>query len=129
MKLLSEITSGPPVLRESLQLVIEIKIDSIPGVYVAQGMPRPDRHMLLGLVQTMAIAIEEKDPESVIFLRDRSILFDIDGEVREIVAPLVVVRGETGIMAALVMCEHEDARRIARKAVRYFTSTIRLDIP
>jgi hypothetical protein len=129
MKLLSDLTSVSPVLRESLQLVIEIKFDSIPGIYVAQGMPRPDRHMLLGLVQTMAIAIEEQDTESVVFLRDRSILFDIDGEVREIIAPLVVMRGETGVMAALIMCEHEDARRIARKAVRYFTSKIRLDIP
>ncbi len=129
MKLLTDLIAGPAVLRDHLQLLIEIKFDSIPAIHVARGVPRPDRHMLLGIVQTMAIAIEEKDPESVAFLKERSVLLEVDGEVRETAAPLVVLRGTGGVMAALVMCEKEEARRIARKAVRHFTATIRLDVP
>ena len=53
---------------QDLDLVICITESALPVVYTTENSANPDRHFLLGIVQTALIAMEELDPETVAFM-------------------------------------------------------------
>jgi hypothetical protein len=129
MKLL---VTPPPTLSlfsMDLQLLILIEEDRAPELILDNQMPRPDRHLLLGLVQGMAMAVEERDPESVAFIKGGSVRLLRDGNSKELRPGLLLARSTEGAIGVLATVDYGEARRLARKAVRWFTGTIRLDLP
>lgn len=108
---------------------MSVEGDGPPEVFVRDGLPRPDRHLLLGLVQAVSMAVEERDPESVVFIESCSIRMERAGLLKELGSSLVIVRAEDGGIGVLAVGDPADARRRARRAVRWFTGTIRLDVP
>ncbi len=117
------------LLSDSLEIVLEVKDDSFPEIYLQEGLSRPDRHFLLSMVQILAVAIEEKDAECVEFAESRSIRLERENETIDVDTRLLMVRTEKGRTGALAMGDPRNARRTARNAVRYLTGTIRLDVP
>jgi hypothetical protein len=111
------------------ELVIQIQEDRPPEVYVEEGLPRPDRHLLLGIVQSVLVAVEEMDPESVELMGTCKIKLDRAGAVKELGVGLLIVRVLDGRFGALIVGNSRLAVRLARQGVRWFTGTIRLDIP
>jgi hypothetical protein len=120
-----------PVFSEDLQFVIHVGDGdaSVPELFLEDGLPRPDRHLLVGMAQSILMALEEADPETVAFLDSCAIRLDRSGETKPLDRGLIVVRSTTGKFGALVTATPREARRLARKAVRWFTGAIRLDIP
>jgi len=129
MKIVTEPSTSLPGLSEDLQLVIRIAEDEAPEVFLQEGSPKPDRHMLLGIVQSVTVAVEEKDPDIVRFVRPCAIRLERDGDTRVFDSGLVIARSDGGAIAALVMVDPQAGRRLARQALRWFTGTIRLDVP
>lgn len=126
------IANPPPALsffRMDLQLVILIQEDRPPEVFLNDDMPRPDRHLLLGLVQSLALAVEEKDVEAVAFIGEAAVGLQRGKTLKELPPGLVLARSTSGAFGAVATVDHGEARRLARKAVRWFTGTIRLDVP
>ena len=121
----------PPleVFEHRLDLVICIKEGAIPVVYTAENSAKPDRHFLLGVVQTALIAIEESDPESVVFVDADSLILERSNEVMPLDCELIVARSAAGAFAVLAGKDKAFARHLAREAARRLTGTIRLDIP
>jgi hypothetical protein len=111
------------------ELVIRIEEDRPPEVYLEEGLPRPDRHLLLGIAQSVLLAVEEIDPESVELMSKCKIKLDRANEVKEFGAGLVIVRVRDGRFGALIVGDSHLALRLARQSVRWFTGTVRLDIP
>jgi hypothetical protein len=118
-----------PQFNCELEIVILITQDRLPEVFGAEDLPRPDRHFLLGLVQTAAMAIGEQDPESVVFVENCSMQLDRAGESKDVAAGLAVVKNREGRFGTLVVGDWTTAGRLARQAVRWFTGTVRLDVP
>jgi hypothetical protein len=116
---------------EDLQFVIHIGDGdtAVPELYLEDGLPRPDRHLLVGMAQSILMAVEEADPETVAFVEPCDIHLERSGETKSLNRGLIVVRSRTGKFGALVTATPREARRLARKAVRWFTGAIRLDIP
>lgn len=112
-----------------LELVITAKQDKTPEIHLAESRPVPDRHLVLGMVQAAAIAIEERDPELVAFMEGLGVTLGKQGTWVTIDADLVVVRSEMGRIGVLVLVEQDRVRRVSREVLRYFTKMIRLDIP
>jgi hypothetical protein len=129
MKLSTKPDTRLEILNESLEMVIEIKEDSIPTVRTCPGKPKPDRHMVLGVVQSLSMAVEERDEESVAFVEPRMVQLHTGEEIVRIDAPLVMMKSSLGKLGALALVDPKSARGLARGAVRYFTGTVRLDIP
>ncbi len=129
MKLSISPNPSNPLFNDRLDIVILIGEDRLPEVFPAEGHPRPDRHLLLGLVQTIAMAIAERDPESVVFLDNGSVRLDRSGESKDVAADLVIAKNGQGRFAALVVGDSTAAGRVVRQAVRWFTGTVRLDVP
>ncbi|MGD9819238.1 MAG: hypothetical protein AB7V04_11140, partial [Desulfomonilaceae bacterium] len=80
-----------PLLKKDLQLVITMEQDGHFEVYIPKSRVKPDRHLLLGIAQSMAFQIEEKDPETVVFAKDATVQLDADGSVQEISSSLIMV--------------------------------------
>ncbi|MDD3472422.1 MAG: hypothetical protein PHS86_06540 [Syntrophaceae bacterium] len=119
-----------PLLKKDLQLVITMEQDGHFEVYIPKSSVKPDRHLLLGIAQSMAFQIEEKDPETVVFAKDAIVQLDADGSVQEISSSLIMVRTlDEGAIAALVRTDSSSGKRLARQVVRALTGTIRLDVP
>jgi hypothetical protein len=114
---------------EDLALVIDIRVDQPPELYLSEELSKPDRHFLLGLVQTVAIAIEEKDQETVAFMDACTVRLEMAGQVKELHPELIVLRSTEGRIGVLAVGDVHEARRLARHAVRWFTGAIRLDVP
>lgn len=123
----------PPVpllqLNQDLELVMLICGERMPEMFLSEGVPHPDRHLLLGIVQTVAVRVEERDPDSVFFSKDCSVILERGPESRPVQADLIISRSLTGAIGVLVMADHADGRRMCRRAVRWFMGTIRLDVP
>jgi hypothetical protein len=121
----------PPleVFGQQLELVICVKDGPIPGVYTTETSAKPDRHFLLGVVQTALIAIEESDPESVVFMDTKALTLERSNELIPLDCELVIARSVAGAFAVLTGSDKALARRLAREAARRLTGTIRLDIP
>jgi len=129
MRLIIEPPATLAALSADLDLVISYREPGIPEVFTPPGLPAPDRHLLLGTVQCVAFAVQEMDPESVVVVENCRVNLDLDGTVRGLEPELVIVRTLDGGLGALVVGTSDDARRLARAAVRAFTLSIRLDVP
>lgn len=117
-------------LQKPLQLLITVEPDGRPEVYTREGGLKPDRHLVLGIAQSMAVLIEEKDPDTVVFSDAATVGLELDGSIQTLTSGLIIVRTqEDGAIAALVLGEPSSGRRLARQAVRALTGTIRLDVP
>ncbi len=121
----------PPleIFNQRLDLVICTKGGALPEVYTSENSPKPDRHFLLGIVQTALVAIEEADPESVVFMDTNSLTLETSNELIPLDCKLLIARAAAGGFAVLTGTDQALARRLAREAARKFTGTIRLDIP
>ena len=121
----------PPLslFQQDLDLVICVEDGLSPEIYVKEGLPKPDRHLLLGLVQTVAVVVGEQDRELVAFMDARSIVLETGAGVRPVKLGLVIARTEDGTFGVLAMQDKRQARVLAREALRWFTGTVRLDIP
>jgi hypothetical protein len=128
MKIVTNPSVNFPILLEDLEIVVRIVENSLPEIYY-QGVPNPDRHMLLGLIQSSAMAIEEKDPELVYFTDFTSIELQRDDETRPLYPGVIVIRSVALHFGVLAPYDRQTSRRMARAAVRYFMGTIRLDVP
>lgn len=129
MRLRIDPTPSIPQLSEELEIVILIAEGLLPEVFSAEGLPKPDRHLVLGLVQTAAMAIGEQDAESVCHMENCTARLEKAGKSIDMTAPLVVVKTTDGRFGVLVAGEPASANRLARQAVRWFTGTVRLDVP
>jgi len=129
MKILVEPAPSLPLFADDLELVIAVEEESVPALYTDNGLPRPDRHLLLGLMQAVSIAVEERDPESVVFKNGWSATLQTGSKAAEIRPGLVIVRSKAGRFAVLAPEDYASSRRLARQAVRWFTRAIRLDVP
>lgn len=110
-------------------MVIALEETGIPGVYVAEDLPRPDRHLLLGMVQVIAVAVQENDPDAFEHMDSASMELRTSRESRSLTSGLIVARARDGSFGALGVGDLGSVRAVARKALRYFTGTVRLDIP
>jgi hypothetical protein len=127
------ITADPPlpltVFSKELELAIIIGKEAIPEVLVSEGQPAPNRHLILGLVQSVMLAIEERDSDTVVFREGRSIWLCRAGEKKDLSRGLVIGKSWDGQFGVLAPCDWRDARQLARQAGRWFTGTVRLDVP
>jgi hypothetical protein len=111
-----------------VELVVEFKASGIPEIHVEQGAPRPDRHLLLGLAQAAAMAIEEQDRESVAIV-DRCSVRLLGGDLDKDLDPVFLAfRTTEGRFAVLAVGDFQTVRRRARDMARYFTGAVRLDV-
>ncbi|MBI4964341.1 MAG: hypothetical protein HY913_13775 [Desulfomonile tiedjei] len=129
MRLVTECPGPLPVFAEELQLVIRVDEDEAPQTYVPDGSHKPDRHLLLGIVQSINIAVEERDPEVVEFREPCTIRLEGSGDIKTFETGMIIARASEGAIGALVIGDPTTGRRLARKGLRWFTGTIRLDIP
>jgi hypothetical protein len=123
----------PPVLLASfdsdLELVVCIGAERPPEILTDRGQPKPDRHLLLGIVQSLVMAVEERDEDLVAFHGWRTISLNVDGQSRELACDMLIFRTMNGRIGAVAPEDVAVARSLARKALRWFTGTIRLDVP
>ena len=112
-----------------LELVIRIEEDWPPEIYLEEGLPRPDRHFLLGIAQSVLVAVEEMDPESVELMSTSTIKLYRANEINVFGSGLLIVRVSDGRFGALNRGQSCRGLRLARQGLRWFTGTIRLDIP
>ena len=129
MKLIIDRPTGLSLFSSDLDVVIALENSGIPEIFVAKDLPRPDRHLLLGMVQVVAVAVQENDPETFSRLDSASVELQSSAQSGSLTAPLIVARARDGAFGALGIGDLQSVRTVARKAVRYFTGTIRLDIP
>lgn len=114
---------------EDLQLVVCVDAEGLPEIFTDPGQPKPDRHLLLGIVQSVTVAVEEKDKDLVAFCGCKAINLDIDGQSKDLACSLLIFRSVDGRIGAVAPEDAPLARSLARKALRWFTGTIRLDVP
>ena len=81
------------------------------------------------MAQSLVMAIEDDDAELIERCSARVIHLEREGSVKTLDAEIALAVTKSGVWAALVMGEKADTRRLARKALRQITSTVRLDIP
>jgi len=112
-----------------LEFVICLNNEDSPRVFVEPGQPKPDRHLLLGIVQNLVMAVEERDPDLVEFCRPRSIRLEAGDESLDLACDFIIFRGAAGWVGALAPEDASVARTISRRALRWFTGTVRLDVP
>jgi len=129
MKLIVDPPASLSQLSRELELVIAAKEQGVPEIYTEEGRPRPDRHFLLGIVQSVAMAVAERDPETVEIKDGCRVRLETEHGIKELDHGLIIVRGPEGRVGALAIGDAQAARRGARAAVRYFTGTVRLDVP
>jgi hypothetical protein len=129
MKLLIDPLPSLPLFSLDPELLIRIEEDRPPEIYLEEGLPRPDRHFLLGIAQSVLVAVEEMDPESVELMSTCTIKLYRANEINVFGSGLLIVRVSDGRFGALIVGESRRGLRLARQGVRWFTGTIRLDIP
>ncbi len=129
MRLIVDPIPLSPLVDNNLELVICLEDGQAPEIHVKEGLPKPDRHLLLGLMQTVAVAVSERDPELVVFMDARSVVLKTESASRHVPPGLVIARTEDGAVGVLATLDTQHARILARQALRWFTGTIRLDVP
>ncbi len=129
MKLIFDPLPSLPLFALDPELVIRIEEDQPAEVYIGEDLPKPDRHLLLGIAQSILVAVEEMDPESVELISRCTVKLDRADEAKEFDPGMIIVRVKDGRFGALIVGDARYALRLARQAVRRFTGTIRLDIP
>lgn len=129
MRLFIDPPAALEVFEKELVLVISASRHGPPEVFIKEGLAQPDRHFLLGVVQAVAVAVEEADTEFTAFVDADSLTLESSGFARALPNGLIIVRSEDGSLGGLAVTDTGVARRLAREAVRWFTGSIRLDIP
>jgi len=129
MKLILHPPSSLVPFSEELDLVIEVKSSGVPVTYAREDSPHPDRHLLLGIIQRVAVAIEEKDAEIVELREHVHALLRTARETRNLEPGVIIAKTEQANLAVIAKGDMEIARGLVRRAVRYFTSAIRMDVP
>jgi len=117
------------LLAGELGLVIEVPEAGIPTLYVPRGVPQPDRHLVVGLIQSVAVAVSEDDKDSVAIVDRCSVHLELNGQIKELDPSFIVARDDRAAFGVLIAGTREEARRRTRQAVRYFMGTIRMDVP
>jgi hypothetical protein len=125
------VDSDPEIqLSHSPQIAIALNDSIPPELLFAKNFPRPDRHLLLGLVQNVTFAVEEMDLDIVTLVKRCAVSAEQNGTIISFgEVGLLIIKDESGKISAIVSQSKVEGRRIARQALRYFTGTIRLDIP
>lgn len=129
MRLTIEPKPPLPQFSSELDLVIFMDDGRAPEIFVREGSPRPDRHLLLGLVQIVSVAVQEQDPESVVRMEHCSVRLERTGEVKDLKPGLVIVRTGEGRFGVIGVGDSSTVKRLTREILRWFTGTIRLDVP
>ncbi len=129
MRLIVDPIPSSILVDKDLELVICVQDGQSPEIYVKEGLPKPDRHLLLGLIQTVAVAVSERDPELLVFMDARSMVLKTESASRPVPPGLVIARSQDGAVGVLATQDTQQARVLARQALRWFTGTIRLDVP
>ena len=129
MRLLLKPIPELEVFKHELELVIQFVDGALPDVYWPEGMPRPDKHLLLGVIQTASMAVSEQDKEAFVLTPACQVILMRDNAEKLLSSDLVIVRSEEGKLGVLAIGDMPTARRRIREVVRYFTGTVRLDIP
>ncbi|MBM4326534.1 MAG: hypothetical protein FJ118_05140 [Deltaproteobacteria bacterium] len=117
------------IFTEELELIVVVPEVGIPSIFAPPGVPRPDRRLVLGLIECAAAAVSEDDRDCVALMDHCSVSLELNGEIKGLESSFIVARGKQAVLGVLVAGTRQDARRRARQAVRYFTGTIRLDAP
>jgi hypothetical protein len=128
MKIYISPTPRLNLFSKEMELVIAFCRESIPEILVEHGRPKPDRHLLLGLAQMSALAVEEGDQTIFEFL-PVPISLRISDSQKEFRPEILIARTENSEIGVLTAIDKVTSRRIARELLRYMTSTIRLDVP
>ncbi len=129
MRILIDPLPSLPLFSLDAELAIRVEENQPPEIYLDEGLPRPDRHLLLGIAQSVLLALEELDPECVVLMSKCTIKIERANEGKEFTGGLFIVRVKDGRFGALVVGDSRFAVRLARQCVRWFTGTIRLDVP
>ena len=129
MQVLIDPSPPVPFFPPDSELVIRMEESQPPEVYVEEGLPRPDRHLLLGIAQSALLALEELDRECVLLMNKCTIRVLRANEKKEFASGLVIVRSKSGRFCAIVVGDSRLGVRLARQCVRWLTGTIRLDVP
>lgn len=129
MRLLIKPPPSLPIFSHELELVISVSEERAPEVFVKEGFAKPDRHFLLGIAQSMALALEEADPEFTAFMETESIILENVGSIKALPHGLIIARDEQGYLGGVAIPDSRVVRRLAREMERWFTGTIRLDVP
>ncbi|MEW6352556.1 MAG: hypothetical protein AB1646_26210 [Thermodesulfobacteriota bacterium] len=117
------------VLRDEMDFVIEAHEDLPPEIHLSDGGPRPDRHVLLGLAEAAALAVDEKDPDLVGFTKEAKVELVRNGRTVTVEPVIMVFRSIPGRLGILAVGDPARVRRVVRQMRRYFTRMIRLDVP
>ncbi len=129
MRLLIHPRPSLPLLLEDLELAITVTEAGIPECYVSGGHPRPDRHLLVGIAQTMVVSMTEEDDESIVIDPGCQVALQRGDETRRLDPGLIIVRTLDGRLGAISVSDAPTATKLIRQALRYFTGTVRLDVP
>jgi hypothetical protein len=129
VKLILEPDPLPSDSGGDLGLVVVVCGDLPPAVYPEEGAPRPDRHFLLGLAQTALVLVEEMDRDCAAALDCLTATLIRDGEESRFSPSFVITMTKEGKILVIGVGDPHDARRAARKTLRYFTGGVRLDVP
>ena len=129
MRLVIEPPVSLPVLLDELELIIRIAENETPQIYIREGSHKPDRHLLLGIVQSLKVAVEERDPDMVWFTPRCTACVEGCGETKIFDSGMILARDSKGAIGVLVIGDPTAGRKLARQGLRWFTGTIRLDVP
>lgn len=125
------ITPDPWPLDPDADLVVVVAAcaNPPPVIHHEEGAPKPDRHYLLGLAQTALFLMEEMDPDCAAVVDSMHATIIRDGEHTHFSPEFVITVDKSGRIHVIGVGSPADARREARKALRYFTGGVRLDVP
>ncbi len=128
MKLYQEHGSSP-LAAHDVDLVIHVGPERHPEIFLEEGVAKPDRHFLIGLIQLCTVAVEEKDSEVATFSPGKTVVLETAGQKHTIESGIVIFRINKGKVGCVSCHDPAAACKIVRDALRRFTGAIRLDIP
>ncbi len=111
-----------------LQVVIAATKDGTPGIFFSDNLPKPDRHLLLGMAQSVLFAVQESDADIVIFADSCEVVLHSNG-LHSLNPDLLIARDEFGEYKVIAVNPKQQAKKVAGQMLRWFTGTIRLDVP
>ncbi len=118
-----------PVFSKTPELVMFLTKGRSPEILMPKNSPKPDRHLLLGLIESVSLAVREKDTDTTEIIPNVSVRVKRGDVVKELASGVIVLRAVDGTFGAVGTDDHAVAKNILRDAVRYFTGTVRLDVP
>jgi len=84
---------------------------------------------LVGIAQSVQVAVEERDPDMVRFTPCCTVGVEGSGDTKKFDSGMILARDSEGSIGVLVIGDPSAGRRLARQGLRWFTGTIRLDVP